>query len=126
MIIPENILLILLDPEFLDDNYFEITPEQMASAESKELPLITETGEVIYGLASFSSVLDFDRKPKYYIAVLTDITDKKQAEKDLLLIKTVFEASQDGIAVTVDGRIILLNYSLLRMLELQIGSRPYR
>lgn len=107
----------LVDPEYLEEKDFQVSPQNLSEIESVELPIITESGEVVYVLASFSAVKDFDGKAKYFIAVLTDITEKKQVEKDLLLIKTVFEASQDGIAVTVDGRIILMNYSFVRMLN---------
>lgn len=109
----------LIDPEFLEDHNFEISPKNLTSIEASEIPLVKRSGEIIYVLASFASVQDLNNTPKYYIAVLTDITEKKQAEKDLLLIKTVFEASQDGIAVTVNGTIILVNNSFVKMLGYQ-------
>ena len=112
----------LIDPEFLEDNYFEINPKNLTSIQASEIPLVKKSGEIVYVLASFASVQDLNNTPKYYIAVLTDVTEKKQAEKDLLLIKTVFEASQDGIAVTVGGTIILVNNSLVKMLGYQNES----
>lgn len=109
----------LVDPEFLEDNKLEILPEKLISFQLNEIPLVKQNGEIVFVLASFASVKEQDGTPKYYIAVLTDITEKKQAEKDLLLIKTVFEASQDGIAVTVNGTIILVNNSFIKMLGYQ-------
>lgn len=106
----------LIDPEFLEDNKFEIVFEKLVSFQSKEIPLIKRSGEIVFVLSSFATVSEHDGTPQYYIAVLTDVTEKKQAEKDLLLIKSVFEASQDGIAVTVNGTIILVNNSFVKML----------
>lgn len=121
----------LVDIEYLQENEFTISPKNLDSMQARELPLVKSNGEVIFVLASFASVHDLENKPKYYIAVLTDITQKKQAEKDLLLIKTVFEASQDGIAVTVNGTIILVNNSFSSMLgynseEDLVGSNFYK
>jgi len=109
----------LIESDYLEFHEFEINPKNLTRMEAAEIPLVKNNGEVVYVLASFASVQDLNNNPKYYIAVLTDITEKKQAEKDLLLIKTVFEASQDGIAVTVNGTIILINNSLIKMLDYQ-------
>lgn len=106
----------LIESDYLEHHNFEISPKNLTMMEAAEIPLVKRSGEVVYVLASFASVQDLNNNAKYFIAVLTDITEKKQAEKDLLLIKTVFEASQDGIAVTVNGTIILVNNSLIGML----------
>ena len=103
----------LLEPKYLRENEFKVAAKNLDKMEAVELPLAKKNGEIVYVLASFAAVLGFNNELKYYIAVLTDITEKKQAENDLLLIKTVFEASRDGIAVTVNRKLTHVNKSFI-------------
>lgn len=105
----------LVDAKYIEEKKLKHGSENFNRTDTLELPLVMKNGEIIYVLASFAPVHDLNGNTKYYIAVLTDISEKKQAEKDLLLIRTVFEASHDGIAVTVDKTIILVNNSFIRM-----------
>ncbi|MDD3559641.1 MAG: PAS domain S-box protein [Melioribacteraceae bacterium] len=99
----------LIDPSYLSQNDFEIVLSEGINIVSKEIPLITKNGNKVYVLANFTSVVDLNGTVLYYNAIFTDITEKKHAEKDLLLIRSIFDASQDGVAVTYDRKIILAN-----------------
>ena len=97
--------------------------------ESLELPLITKDSRLIFVLANFSSVYDASGRPKNYDVILTDITKNKEAEKDLLLIRSVFDVSRDGISVQTGRKYILVNNSLAGMFgyknaEEVIGKDP--
>ena len=105
----------LLDPKYLRENDFKVAAKNLNKMDAVELPLAKKNGEIVYVLASFAAMLGFNNELKYYIAVLTDVTEKKQAENDLLLIKTVFEASRDGIAVTVNRKLTHVNKSFVTL-----------
>lgn len=80
-----------------------------------ELPLKTKEGSTKFVMADIIIVTDFNNNPLYYNAVLSDITEKKKAEQDLLMTQAVFRASQDGIAVQKNRQLILVNESMVNM-----------
>ena len=90
--------------------------------QSIELPLITKLGQKLYVLASFSSINDLSGNVQYYNVILTDITLKKDSEKDLMMIRSVFEASLDGIVLVSKSRIILVNDSFVHMFGYKSAS----
>lgn len=83
--------------------------------ESLELQLVKRDGAKVYVLSSFTPVKDFNGKIRFYNVVLTDITVKKEAEKDLLLVRSVFDASQDGIGVITNKELVLVNENFARI-----------
>ena len=99
----------LIDDEFIINNKFDLKKIQKQKIRSFELKLKKKNGETVFVLANISPVAELKGKPKYYNAVFVDITGEKQSEKDLLLIKSVFEASLDGIVVIENRKIILSN-----------------
>lgn len=105
----------LLDSHYLLTNSFKISDVENLASKPMELPLVTKDGKKIFVLASFAVVYDLNGKPLYYNALLTDITIQKDAEKDLLLIRSVFEASRDGIALIANKKFILANDSFVEM-----------
>ncbi len=105
----------LLDPQYLMSNSFKFSDIKEANVLSLELPLMTKGDKKIIVLASFSIVYDLNGKALYYNALLTDITVQKDAEKDLLLIRSVFEASKDGIALITNKKFIIANDSFVEM-----------
>lgn len=66
-------------------------------------------GKAVFVNAGFSVVSDLNGDPKYYIAVLTDITDKKESEKELSTLNALLEASPDGIAVHNEKEFVVVN-----------------
>ncbi|MFH0733417.1 MAG: PAS domain S-box protein [bacterium] len=82
---------------------------------SIELPLKKMDGRQIYVSSNFTPVYDLQNNPQYYIGIFSDITIQKKSEKDLLLIKTVFEASKDGIAVESDNTLQIVNESFVNI-----------
>ncbi len=80
-----------------------------------ELPLKKMDGKKIHVVANFTPVYNLLNQPEYYIGIFSDITIQKESEKDLLLIKTVFEASKDGIAVESNNVLQLVNDSFAKI-----------
>ncbi|MEN8191338.1 MAG: PAS domain S-box protein [Bacteroidota bacterium] len=83
--------------------------------EAIELPLLKKNNEQVYVLANFTAVSDFDGNVRYYTAVFTDITEKKNAENDYLMIRSVFQTSHDGITVQKNREYTLVNESFVKM-----------
>ena len=78
----------------------------------------TKTGERRFGEV-YGSLLKKKSKAAGVLVVMTDITERKQAEEALRESKekyrTVVEISPDGIAISVKGRHVFVNQSLARM-----------
>lgn len=112
----------LIDSYFLINHGFNINDIKNEVVQSLELPLKTKDGKTIYVLASFSIVKDESNYPEYLNVIMTDITQKKESEKDLLLIRSVFEASHDGIALINRRKIFLVNDSFVKMFGYKSAS----
>lgn len=112
----------LIDSYFLMQNVFALSDVVTKNLQSAELPLLTKMGQKIHVLASFATVKDISGTVQYYNVILTDITLKKESEKDLLLIRSVFEASQDGIALISKSRFVLVNDSFVKMFGYRSAS----
>jgi len=80
-----------------------------------ELTIKEGEDEFIITSAEFSIVNDFKGDPKYYIAVLTDVTRQKEDEKEILTLKALLEASQDGIAVQSKSEFIMVNDTFAKL-----------
>lgn len=98
----------LIDPDTENFTYPDFAVDNV---KTMELTFIAKSGKRFITLANFSPILNFDSTPRYFNGIFTDITEKKEAEKDLLMIRSVFEASVDAISVEVDRKFILVNDS---------------
>lgn len=112
----------LIDSYYLMNESFKLSDIAGSEINSIELPLTTKLGQPVYVLASFAKVLDINGDVLFYNVILTDITLKKESEKDLLLIRSVFEASQDGIALVNKKRFVLINDSCVKMFGYKSAS----
>lgn len=105
----------LINLDELDSSNFKLTALAEDDVEVIELPLIKKNGQNIFVLANFTTVSDLQGKPHYYIAVFTDISDKKANEEKLKLIRSVFETATEGITLIQNGKITLANISFANM-----------
>lgn len=105
----------LLDPYYLMNQKFDLKEVAAGQTDAIELPMQTKNGQRIHTLASFSSVKNSSGTIQYYNIIFTDITLKKESEKDLLLIRSVFEASLNGIALISKNRFVLVNDSFVQI-----------
>lgn len=105
----------LLDTDAYEKDNFELEKFYNDKSDSVELTLLKKDGTKVYVIGNFNAAKDISGKIIYYNAVFTDISVKKRAEKDLLMIRTVFEASQDGITIQQNRNYILANDSFVNM-----------
>ncbi len=105
----------VIDEEFLKEKK-NLEKELFGSSpHAFEFPLKKKDGAAIFVHANITPHFDLNEEPKYYSVFITDITKIKEAEKDFLLIRSVFEASMDGIAVLQDRKIALANDAFAQM-----------
>ena len=101
----------LIDSQFLSSS--KINFESLTGSETKiEIPFKTKRGSKVILLSRFMPVKDSDSSIIFYNAFFTDITNQKITEEHLNVFKSIFDASQDGIAIYLNGKIILANDSL--------------
>jgi len=105
----------LIDPEYLLTSGFDLDDVSKDEFTSLDLPMINKLGHKIFVLASISAIRNSKEELQSFTLNLTDITQKKESEKDLLLIRSVFEASVDGIALINNNRFVLVNDSFVKM-----------
>lgn len=105
----------LIEKEYLKKFGFDLNVFDVKNVQTKELPLRRKNGSIVFVVGNFSIVSDLNDKPKYYNAILTDITSQKKSERDLLLIKSVFEASTEGISVSSKRKLVLVNERFIKM-----------
>ncbi|MDP3583367.1 MAG: PAS domain S-box protein, partial [Ignavibacteria bacterium] len=106
----------LIDPDILLTGGFDLEDIATKKIWSVDLPLINKLGHKIFVLANISTIRNAKEELQSFTLNLTDITQKKEAEKDLLLIRSVFEASVDGIALISKSKFVLVNDSFVKML----------
>ncbi|MCF8242318.1 MAG: PAS domain S-box protein, partial [Melioribacteraceae bacterium] len=110
--------------DLIDDSSLEASMKNFSVflkllKDEKELILNKNNGDKIFVIARFTPVLDFNGDVKNYNGILIDVTEKKDTEKNLLLIRSVFEASRDGVAVFKSRELILANDSFIEMFGYQ-------
>lgn len=89
--------------------------EELIQGRAIELLMKVKNGLQKYFMVTISSVMDLNDNPKYYNAILTDINERKEFEKSFLLTKSVFEASQDGIVIFNERKLISANDSFIEL-----------
>jgi len=105
----------LLSPDYLEQ--FANVNENLNLWErnSIELELRKKDGNKVFVFGNITAIKEIDGNIKYCNAVFNDISEKKETEKNLLLIKSVFEASNDGIAIQYKRKYILVNDRFIEM-----------
>lgn len=99
----------LIDIDAIENSDFDLNTPISNNGEDIELILVKKNGEKIFVDANFTFVSDLQGNARYYIAVFSNITEKKKREHELRLIRTVFETANEGIILTQNGKITLAN-----------------
>lgn len=112
-IVNNNIKNIFSEDSFEEGKLNLKTLAQSGSIDDLEITALTSTGSKIYLKSSISSVLQNNRV-NYFNAVLIDITKKKNFQRDLTVMQSMFSAFQDGVAVEHDRKFILMNDAFVK------------
>lgn len=105
----------ILDLNYKGSKNFKLQDFLLSKAKAVELSCISKSGRHFFILANFSPIFDYNNQLKYFNGIFTDITEKKESERHLLTIQSVYEASRDGISVEVSRKIILVNNSFAQI-----------
>ncbi len=105
----------LIAPQFIEQKKFNQKNIYNAKTYTTELAFLTSSGDTVFVLGTFSISKDIDESKKVFSGIFTDITQKKEAEQELSMMRRIFEASNDGIAIEKDGKFILTNDSFLQL-----------
>jgi PAS domain S-box-containing protein len=95
-------------PGFVKDRSFSLNDIDSSKASSFEIPLVNKRREMIYFDAGFAPLYSGEIFDGFNI-YLTDISERKKTEKDLLVFKLLFENAGDGIAIENNGKILSSN-----------------
>src|ERR1035437_2605380 len=109
-IITKNIK-VLIDPQYLANNIFDLKEFKNNPNKKIELPIISKFGNIHYFTTKFAPVFFDNKTIKYFIGFFYEITSEKKLEKEFFLFKSLFEASKDGIAIIANSKIVLSNDS---------------
>ncbi len=104
----------ILSPELLTGAKFNLKSYEQTGAEGLEFKAIIKSGSEIYLKASISPV-SLNNRASYFNIVFTDITKKKNTQKNLMVFQSMFDAFQDGIVVECDRKITLMNDSFIKI-----------
>ena len=109
----------LLSESYVDELKIDENDPNSWEKNSIELELLKKDGSKVFVFGNITLIKEIDGTTKYCNAVFNDISDKKETEKNLLMIKSVFEASNDGIAIQFKRKYILVNDRFVEMFGYQ-------
>jgi len=112
----------LLTPSFLEKNSFDLNKLSKEKTKKITLPFLTKEDIEIPVLAVVNSFFDADTQENGYNLFITDISAEKSAEKESMLYQSLFEVSQDGIAVELEGKIVKANNSFAEIFGYDNGN----
>jgi diguanylate cyclase (GGDEF)-like protein/PAS domain S-box-containing protein len=79
---------------------------------------VRKDGSKFWASVSISPLHDNDGHLKGFVKVTRDITDRKRGEENMRLATTVFNSTQEGVAITdVDGNVVAINPAFVNITE---------
>ncbi|AFH48202.1 Signal transduction histidine kinase [Ignavibacterium album JCM 16511] len=112
----------LIDPEYFDKNVFELSAFSAKPSSEIELPIRTKWDTPINLQSVFIPVFDELGNLQHISCYFNHLEEIKSKEKELKLYQSLVEASNDGIALVQDGRIIIANKSFANIFGYDIGE----
>lgn len=89
---------------------------------SAEITFVKKDGRRLEVLGNFSVTYDAQKRIKHIGGIFSDITAKKAFEQELLLMRAIFEASNDGIAVESGNSFVIVNNSFAKIFGYEKGD----
>jgi len=112
----------MLSPSFLENNSFDLDELSKEKTKGVSLPFLTKEKRQVPTLAAINPFFDVNTKENGFNFFLTDISGEKTVEKNLQLYQSLFEASQDGIAIESEGKILKANNSFAEIFGYDNGN----
>ena len=108
-------LIDLIEPGFIVEK--DVTFRSLTSREVEllEIPVVSKSGQRrVYSL-SLIPIEHKEKGSKEWGGILVNITRNKAIENEFLILRSVFNSSNDGIAVESDGKYILVNDAFAKL-----------
>jgi len=113
--VSEKKLTDFLDAASQQQNKFSIKQILQGKINSAELTFVKKNGDLLEALGNFSVTYDSQKRIKYIGGIFSNITAKKTFERELLLMRAIFEASNDGMAVESGHSFVIVNNSFAKI-----------
>ncbi len=115
----ENDLKNLYLMDIIDSGYIsekDMTFRSLTSEAPRniEIPFTTEKFNRLFSV-SLVQIENSELKIKKWGGILTDISEIKALENEFIILRSVFELSNEGMAVELDGKYILANESFAKL-----------
>lgn len=79
-----------------------------------EKPYLTKNKETVWGSLTLSSIRDRSGEFQYFLAMIEDITERKKAETENILLAQSLKSVKDAISITdINNKIIYVNNAFL-------------
>ncbi|MFA6978324.1 MAG: PAS domain S-box protein [Ignavibacteriaceae bacterium] len=112
----------LIEATVSQQKKFSIRQVILGKIISAELTFVKKNGDLLEVLGNFSVTYDAQKRIKYIGGIFSDITAKKAYEQELLLMRAIFEASNDGIAVESKNSFVIVNNSFAKIFGYEKGE----
>lgn len=111
----------LIDPSYFEQNILDFKSFNKNEPTGMVLPLLSKQGKLFSSNVTFVPSSERERKLNF-LCYISEIPKKKENEEINSLYPALFNASQDGIAVEIDGRIIIANDSFAKIFGYNDGE----
>jgi PAS domain S-box-containing protein len=112
----------LIDERFLNTSAFDINRLNKTEPFLTELQLVNKSGEHFFAGVKFVPHRA-EGNSLNYLCYISEIYVKEEPDEKALLYPALFGASQDGIAVETDGRLIIANDSFANIFGYSSGQQ---
>lgn len=104
----------LIQPQYIENNLFDIKTLSKSHPTNIKLPLIKKEGILFAANVTFVPLRE-GGKFLNYLCYITEVPEEKKIDEVELLFPELFKASLDGIAVETDGKIVVTNDSFAKI-----------
>lgn len=112
----------LIQPQYFENNIFNVNAFDKTKPTIIELPLLTKEGSSFLANVTFIPKREGGNSP-HYLCYITEIPEEEKVDEIELLYPALFKASQDGIAVETNGRIVVANDSFAQIFGYEGGEK---
>jgi PAS domain S-box-containing protein len=112
----------IIRPQYFENNIFDVKSLHKTKSAKIELPLLTKQDMPFLANVTFVPQREKGNSLNY-LCYITEIPKSEEVNEVELLFPALFNASQDGIAVEADGRIVVANDSFANIFGYDSGEK---
>jgi len=112
----------LIQPQYFEHNILNISAFDKTKPTIIELPILTKKGTSFLAKVSFIPKREGGNSQQY-LCYIKEIPKEEEVDEIELLYPALIKASQDGIAVERDGRIVVANNSFAKIFGYDSGEK---